>query len=126
VVGHPVEPEDHSGVLDGVVRVEEFGADDGRLRMALGVPGERPQPAGARDRVVVEEDEIVPGRGGGAGVSGPSEPHSGGVGDDADPGAVGSQQPRRQVDRAVIDDDDLAVESVVLLAEQDVQALPRQ
>ena len=113
-------------MLDGVVRVEQLGADDGRPRMALRVPDERPEPAGARDRVVVEEDEIVAGRGRRAGVAGAGEPLARGMGDHADPFAVGGQQARRQVDRAVVDDDDLAVEAVVLLTEQDVQALPRQ
>ena len=71
-------------------------ATGGRGRVLLGVADHRLQPAGAGHGVVVQKDEVFPGRQRGAGVAGAGKPGADLVPDRADLVAVGGQQFRRE------------------------------
>ena len=62
--------EDDAGVLDRVVGPEQLGPDDRGAGMLLGAGDQGVEPAGARQRVVVEEDQVAPVRGSGPVVAG--------------------------------------------------------
>ena len=70
-VGEPVLPEHEAGVPDGAVGGQQPGADDPGPRVGVGVVEERVQPAGMRERVAVQEDQIRTRRAGRTRVAAP-------------------------------------------------------
>ncbi len=79
----PVFADGHPRVLDRVVREKELCAHDSSLRVRVGVIDESPQPSGHRDRVVVQEDQVVAGRSGRTVVAGGRKSRRPWMGDDA-------------------------------------------
>ncbi len=65
----PIEAYDDTGVLDRVVRIEHPRTDHGGVRMAVRISDERIEPTRLRDRVVVQEDQVLTGCGGGPSVA---------------------------------------------------------
>ncbi len=100
-----VAEDDAAGFLQARIRIDQFCADEAGIRRFLDAAHERVEPAGGHLRVVVEEDQQLALRGGGAGVARADEAEIRGVAHDADAFDVGEAR-RGRVARGVVDDDD--------------------
>ena len=112
------------GVLDRPVRIEQLAADDPDLLGPRGIPREGVEPAVERDRVVVEEDQMLARRHGRPVIAGSRIAQVLGVGHNPDSPLELGQAGLSVVRRAVIHHHDLGLGRPGELRKQVLQALP--
>src|SRR5579884_2274291 len=115
----------HSGMLDRPVGVNQFASHHSNLGTSLDVLNHCVEPARERDRVVVEEDEVLAPSGGGSVIAGGRKPLVAGMRHNTDLIPITRQQGLGAVPRSVVGYDDLE-RALRPLFEDTVQALARQ
>src|SRR5262249_20977991 len=105
----PILADHDAGMLNCIVWEEQLAGDDSSGRGTGGIAYERLQPAGLRDCVVVQKDQVLSRGSCSPIVACKREAGVGRVCYNTDPASVACEKLRSHISRGIVDDDNLAV-----------------